>query len=485
MLDIGSVMVQIGLLGIAAGLVAGCSCANPQQEQQPQAQAPNGTNLTMTPGEKGHYWIMDGTEKIAIFGSATGKDPYYALGLIRQFPGQSVPDEWEKEPDVLHFVTRYGLGLALTWVNRMLGDQPSEMSYDTSDPGKLRINIKTRNAKGDEGTMAVSVAYDAALGRYVVESEFQLVSSSRGGGEFCNFYPHGLGDFRPDVGTYDRLIWQEPDGSTKAHWLGYPAAQPGRILLAQTGMAAYADNPWGIPAVQFESCDPPGQINVCHCWFDSHLCWTEPQDMPGPPYRYRAKLRAWWLRPDEAAALKAKAKPVSLQPYAGRWENMLPIDMGTLNSFEERADLKAGNVKRIYLALGSGMEWDTSEAHSGLRSIRFDSTRPEGTSTMVTGPELMVTPGKRVRIAAWVKTENVVGEGFHLESGFRRWIPNGSGDLSAMFRSPALAGTNGWTKLEIPMPVTPADAEFLKGRITFVLKGTGKAWLDDLEFSER
>ena len=206
--------------------------------------------------------------------------------------------------------------------------------------------------------------------------------------------------------------------------------------------------------------------------------------MPGPPHHYRAKLRAWWLRPDEATALKAKARTVSLEPYADRWHNLLPIDMGKINGFEERADLKAGNVKRIYLDVGSGLEWDTSEAHSGMRSVRFDSTRPGGISRMVTGPELMVTPGKRVKLSAWVKTENVVGEGFHIESGFRRWLPNESGDLGEMVRSPELAGSNGWTKLEVPMPVTPEHAEFLKGRITFVLKGTGKAWVDDLEFSE-
>ena len=479
--DIGSMMLQIGALSLSAGLLVGCASVKTPEPAQADSHV---TKLTVVPGEKGHFWIMDGSEKIALFGSASGKDPNYQLGLIRQFPGQAVPDAWLKEPEVMHFVTRYGLGLALTWVNAILGDQPAAMSYDASAPGRLKINIKTRNPKGDEGTVAASVFYDARLGRYVVESEFHLTSNTRGGGEFCNFYPHGLGDFRPDVGMYDRLIWQEPDGSTKAHWLSFPAAQPGSIPLSPTGMVAYVENPWGTPAVQFESCDPPGEIHVCHCWFDSHLCWTEPKDMPGPPYHYSAKLKAWWLKPDEAAALKAKAAIVPIEPLAERWQQMVPIEMGKVNGFEERADLKAGKVKRIYLQLGSGVSWDASVARTGSHSILLQSTRPEGITTMVTGPELMVTPGKRVKISAWVKTENIIGEGFHLESGFRRWIPNGDGDIGKMIQSEALFSTNNWTRLEIPMPVTPVDAEFLKGRITFVLKGIGKVWVDDLEFAE-
>ncbi|HUU68889.1 MAG TPA: hypothetical protein VM186_05160, partial [Planctomycetota bacterium] len=94
------------------------------------------------------------------------------------------------------------------------------------------------------------------------------------------------------------------------------------------------------------------------------------------------------------------------------------------------------------------------------------------------------TPGKRLKIGAWVKTENLAGEGFHLESSFFLSKTPPDRGTSGPFRSRTLTGTNDWTWLEVPMPVTPADALWLPRRIAFVLKGSGKAWVDDLVFSE-
>ena len=94
----------------------------------------------------------------------------------------------------------------------------------------------------------------------------------------------------------------------------------------------------------------------------------------------------------------------------------------------------------------------------------------------------MVTPGRQVKISAWVKTENVTGEGFYLESGFQR----GDQQLGPKYRSAKLTGTNDWTLLEIPLPVTPARTQFLgKGRITFRLAGQGTVWMDDFVFAEQ
>ena len=97
----------------------------------------------------------------------------------------------------------------------------------------------------------------------------------------------------------------------------------------------------------------------------------------------------------------------------------------------------------------------------------------------------MVTPGRQVKINAWVKTGNVTGEGFYLESGFQRWIPEVRA-VRTMYQSAKLTGNNDWTLLEIPMPVTPPHAQFLgNSRITFRLGGQGTAWVDDFVFAEQ
>ena len=133
-----------------------------------------------------------------------------------------------------------------------------------------------------------------------------------------------------------------------------------------------------------------------------------------------------------------------------------------------------------------GITHDTTIGRSGHSSIRFVSKTDKGIEQGLTGPELMVTPGRQVKISAWVKTANVTGEGFYLESGFQRWTPAGHEQIGPMYRSAKLTGTNDWTLLEIPLPVTPAKAEFLgKGRITFRLGGKGTAWVDDFVFAEQ
>ena len=120
--------------------------------------------------------------------------------------------------------------------------------------------------------------------------------------------------------------------------------------------------------------------------------------------------------------------------------------------------------------------------HSGHCSIRFVSKSDKGTSVLPGGPEVLVTPGRQIKLSAWVKTSNVTGEGFYLESGFSK---NGQ-QLGPKYRSAKLTGSNDWTLLEVPLPVMPAATQFLGNqRISFILKGQGTAWLDDFVFAEQ
>lgn len=477
-----SVVAAVVGLGLFLSVaLAGQAATEPAGATDKQAAGETySPSFSLVNGEHGHYWVMDGKDKVAIFGPSMKGRHTYSLGLIRQFPGQEIPEHWLIEPEVMQFITRRGLGLTTHWMNKAMRGVTPVMKVDDTNPARLTIQLISEKNETEHGTFTVCFTYDAELSRYVAEVEFDLVISERGGGEFCNYYPHGVGDLRPDVDRYDRLIWQEPDGSLKAHRLSFPVQQPGPINLSPTAMVGYVDEEWGSPLVLFESCSPPAKIAVCHCWFDSHLIWTEPADMEGPPYHYRAKLKGYWLDAKESAELIAKAELAALEPFANRWNNMIPIQMGRVNDLEERIDLANGPVKVFYIVMGSGMSYDTKTGHSGNHSILFS----RGVSTRLLGPELMVTPGKQLKISAWVKTEGVEGEGFYLETGFQRWLPTGLKNLGDLYQSNKLTGTNDWTKLEIPLPVTPAKTNFLRGRINFVLKGKGKAWVDDVEFTE-
>lgn len=447
-----------------------------------------------------HYWILDHGQRVALFGPSGKSDYNYGLALIRQFPGQAPGDAETAEPEVVSFVSRQGLGLFTNWISNktMRGVVPT-LRFEESDGRHLIARLLWVKNASEKGTQDLTFYYDAALKRYAVSVTFDLLVNERGGGEFCNFYPHGAGDFRPDVNKYNRLAWTDPNGKPWSHWLGIGVSQPGPMHLADGGTLAYFDEASGNPAIVLEQSVPPARVEVCCCWFDSHLIWNEPTDpknrkryldeLSGPPYHYYARLKAYWLNAGESRDLLAAAEPFSLTPYADRWNNLLPISMGKVNDLERRTEAGKPPHKEIYLQMRPGsITWDSSTPRSGAHSLLFELPKQGELRMTTTGPELMVTPGKRVKIGAWVKAEGVEGEGFYLESSFARFDPDTGVSgvlLPEGYQSPKVTGATDWTYIEIPMPVTPKDAQFLGKRITFVLKGKGKVYLDDLEFSEK
>jgi hypothetical protein len=60
----------------------------------------------------------------------------------------------------------------------------------------------------------------------------------------------------------------------------------------------------------------------------------------------------------------------------------------------------------------------------------------------------------------------------------------GHGKLGGPYLSEKITGTHDWKHISIPLPMTPPKPEWLEDRIRFNFKGSGKVWLDDLEFRE-
>jgi hypothetical protein len=460
--------------------------------------------------ERGNYWILDHSQKIALVRQ-------FMIGLFRQFPEQAVDEKKVTDAEIVnHWFECPGLRLWTQFMittnlgpSQYLQDLPGELSFDSSDPKQLTTRMSWKKSAEEFGSEVVRVQYDQELGRYVVHVEADLQINQPGGGEYCNFYPQGLGDFRPGASRYDRLIFQEPDGQLKAHYLSVQKPQPGPIRLPPGGLVGFVNEPDGNPVVIVEESTPRTCVHMCLCWFDAHLFWDEPYEVhwsprhdgtrsapttfvagvPGPPYCYHVKFKAYWLNAAETSVLLAKAETVPLTPFAKSFRNYLPIEMNGVNDFENTVDFASGKVKRIYFPLSSGgqraatsVTHDTTVGHSGHSSIRFISKIDKGAQCRLMGPELIVTPGRQVKISAWVKTADITGEGFYLESGFL----DGPKQLGPLYRSAQLTGTNDWTLLEIPLPITPPETQFLgKGRITFHLSGQGTAWVDDFVFGEQ
>lgn len=468
--------------------------------------------------DSGRHWVCDRGEKIGLIGPV-GNGTDNCVALIRQYPGHAVPEEMLVEPGVMSFTRKIGLRLHTYWITNKTfeGIRPS---VDVSEAAEqVQFHLKWDKPETNEtGIIDVVFAYDAQLRRYTVTADFDLTVNKRGGGEFCDLYTYGLGDLRPGVSKYDRLLWTGPDGKMKLQWLGFPCAQPGpkqpqktyyghrggcvlpyfpikppAIVLPEGGLMAVVDEEQGNPAVVVESASPQVRIDVCYTWFDVHFIWHEPRnvkdrqyamDLPGPPYRYKAKLKASWLGWEDSNRLLAGAEQLPLDQAA--FDRYIPIAMNKVNDLEWRIDASKPPVKHIYLWMNpkGGVSYDSTQARSGKHSILFDGDKNPNIDARSAGPELLVTPGKQLRIGAWVKTQNVAGEGFWLDSSFfLSKTPKDQGKHGP-FRSRKLTGTNDWTYIEVPMPVTPWDALWLPRRIAFVLKGTGKVWLDDLVFAE-
>jgi len=140
--------------------------------------------------------------------------------------------------------------------------------------------------------------------------------------------------------------------------------------------------------------------------------------------------------------------------------------------------------------VGSPVGWDApaqvysvdkTVAHSGKNSLRIVSTDPK--VYLLAYQNIPFEAGKRYKASAWVKTENVVGEGFGATLCIQ-WLGK-DGFLGGTYGDSVAAlgikGTNDWTRLELtsaPIPPEATTVEF----VVYMRPGiTGTAWFDDTE----
>lgn len=118
---------------------------------------------------------------------------------------------------------------------------------------------------------------------------------------------------------------------------------------------------------------------------------------------------------------------------------------------------------------------DTSVVHSGKAAARIErtSTSPRNFSSLTKALTIDFA-GQRLELRGWIRTEAVSGfAGLWLrEDG-----PDGTLEFDNM-QSRRLRGTNDWAEYSISLPVHPGARGLFFG---FLLNGTGKAWVDDLQ----
>jgi hypothetical protein len=133
--------------------------------------------------------------------------------------------------------------------------------------------------------------------------------------------------------------------------------------------------------------------------------------------------------------------------------------------------------------MGYSVDVDRTVSHGGKASARIKSVVPDptgfGSLMQVSKPDKFL--GKRVRMSAWVKTEDLKRpSGLWMRVDGPAHDPTKPLTVDVMSNRPIL-GTRQWQRYEIVLDV-PADA----GDIAFGahMSGTGTLWVDDFQFEE-
>ena len=137
-------------------------------------------------------------------------------------------------------------------------------------------------------------------------------------------------------------------------------------------------------------------------------------------------------------------------------------------------------VRFSFDSAGYNVGIDSMVAHGGRRSayIQFRGLEPQGWATVMQTFRADEYRGKRVRLSAFVKTENV-------ESGALLWMrvegPDDSVLASDNMGNRPIRGTTDWRSYDVVLEI-PKRAQAIA--IGFLLdRGWGRVWVDDVTVS--
>ncbi len=122
---------------------------------------------------------------------------------------------------------------------------------------------------------------------------------------------------------------------------------------------------------------------------------------------------------------------------------------------------------------------DTSTKHTGhvSGSLRAVASRPRGFGTLMQSFKQDAYLGKRLRLSAFIKTDNVIGW-----AALWMRVDGPSERRSTAFdnmQDRPIVGTTDWTRYDVVLDVASDTSNIAFG---VLLNGAGQVWLDDVRF---
>lgn len=439
----------------------------PPQTARPPAHRPQLREQTW----HGLRWFFDGQEPLFVLTDAN------VLDHMKLMPG------YRSAMYTFNYVTDWGQFYPKKVTAFRLVESGPRLVIETTavDPDKKN---------GITCAARLEVTYDADRGMYAYDHTCTTrLASAADAEKVASDWDHGDAVFLGSVGSaqtrdphaarplYQWTVFQAPDGrfykvplNHNGHYLGKVSSNGGPLKPDGGFLAAVGDPVLSpvirVPGLAHEIRD----ITAGLCWwgYDVHTLFT-PKKVAGriAPGAYVSRVQYTGMRASEARRLLDQAgfyQPedvrVRIPVYTAGIGHTEPFDKDVLlASPHPEHRLWAGFLDR---AVGRG-------DHS---SLRLDGPTEAWT---LTGPSYFMSPyGKKTLVTAWVKTQDVQGEGPAI--GFRRWDNN-----EGVFHCTGLTGTHDWTQVRF---VTSFPADSYGMTLYFRNSGSGIVWFDDFRIEK-
>ncbi len=343
---------------------------------------------------------------------------------------------------------------------------------------------KTKSAVAQNARMVIT--YDPARNLYLYDHTCVTRLPAEEADKVSPDWDHGDAVFLGGVGsavirdpehdkpTYDWAVFQAPDQAFykiplnhNGHYLAEQMNNGGPLLPGGMGWFPVGD-PVLSPVVRVPELSPNMERLSCgHCWwaYDMHTMFT-PKKVDGriPPGEYVTRVQYDGM--EAAEADKHLAGASFYKPRNTEVEVAL-YTAGTGKGLVEPFD----TVQLLAKPTGAHRIWggtiDNQVGHGDRFSLRLEG--PSEAHTL-TGPSYFTgLYGKKARLTAWVKTQDVQGEG----PGFGLYRMDNN---TYEFHTTGLTGTHDWTQVSY---VTDFPEGGWGVRLFWRNSGSGTVWFDD------
>jgi hypothetical protein len=343
---------------------------------------------------------------------------------------------------------------------------------------------KTKSAITQDERMVIT--YDPARNLYLYDHTCATHVPAEETDKVAPGWDHGDAVFLGGVGssvirdpnydkpTYRWAVFQAPDKqfyklpfNHNGHYLATEAGNGGPLLPGGVGWFP-VDDPVLSPVVRVPELSPNIEsLSGGHCWwaYDMHTMFT-PKKVDGKlqPGDYVTRVQYAGMEAAEAKAHLAEAsfrKPLDT-------EVKVPLyTAGTGQGLVEPFD----TVQLLATPTGAHRIWagtiDDKVGHGDHSSLRLQG--PSEAFTLTGSSYFTGLYGKRARITAWVKTQDVQGEGPVV--GFYRMD-----NSTFQYHITGLTGTHDWTQVSF---VTDFPDDCWGVELLWRNSGSGTVWFDD------